>query len=82
MMYHNGGVLGAGKTLWQLNPHFGVQVLLKVKKAPSGVGAWHRDTGQGRAGIHTMMVSVCHRGDRRGAAVNAGVWIAWIEGSS
>jgi len=32
MMYHNGGLLGAGKTLWQLNPHFGVQVLLKVKK--------------------------------------------------
>jgi len=25
-------LLGAGKTLWQLNPHFGVQVLLKVKK--------------------------------------------------
>jgi len=73
MMYHNGGFLGAGKTLWQLDPHFGVRVLHKVKKAPSGVGEWHRDKGRG-TGIHTMMVSVGLRGDHHGTACTTRAW--------
>jgi len=42
------GLWELGKTLCQAKVPFWSRVLAKVKKAPSGVGAWHRVQGRGR----------------------------------